>query len=1203
MSDFFQRVSEQVIQRSATGVQPLRTLRFAPLSDTNLPSPLALRQQIAASQPAENPADPAMNGWHLPDPLVPPDSPAASRPIPSFRQMGQAAAASSTILPQATLPSSVADEVEFAENTDDFQAIALQESTLHAEVATPGPLPAREHTADRTPLAFTAPAAEPVTSSANDLARVDAPLPMAPAIAAVDPSSTPAHMAAAPVAQTQESTVDLIRRQPAVGSSETATAEPNRALTAGLNTTPRLNRVQAATATGATDADQPTDAQVASMAYESRLAPSLPAARAATPTAFAAPGTEPIEAEQPSERAAATLPLEKRAIAAEPPVYTPRSDARPATSIQTAAPVPTTPRHTPDQQLAIAVMQAQTVHATRLPEPGIMPSGIEEPSWPAAPLSRPADETFSAQQSDAPADSSVPAQLPSPLASQQPAPIGATPSVGHADAAPGLPVRSVSSMPPAQQTEITLTPAEFEAPTRATASADRQAEPVLAAQQLASQQLASQAVETLSALPDIAQPSSPAAVTPGARADEVPVVPIIRGLSAAQARSPELDATAADVVEPDVTVHQSQLRTVQRQGAESDVALTMAHRPASQMTSQSAVAQPEWRQTEVETALTGEAQVMPVMRSSTSVITPQREPEPPQALLGESGKTTRPVVEQIDMLLPVQPTGEPVTGNGTQVAITAPLAAGHGKEATVMPIVRAVQMPTVQLPTVESTQEPWTPPERVTELPNDQAAAKLPSLQTGVPLIDYAPEIPPAQFAAQPPAITTASSSAARIVEAGVLPVLHKPDSTTVRPAELAPTQEPLVGQPSAIGAAVKEDAGRITDAVRITEPSVLPVVHKQDSATTRSVELESRQEPLSAPGKVSVPVGSQGQAAFIARQSSEATTGSTSLLQTKPLSGSQATTPTIATAAHQAEAKIGPVAQPTLATRATKQALLPLEPISAAMSAPLATTVDAAVLPGPVALPISETAQQKKSRVASVSAPRTEPTHSTPVATVQPTLANQPGKTPGSMGRAEPDLPSAVTQADQVYPAITRIAEVVQPLAAVDQISRSIRPALAPVATPSPATPDTPSSVAGRTERGSGQSSLLLRAENERLISSLAPSTTVLQSTARLLARQHELGLPALDKADPLSDLPPTLAPVHAPVAGIRPREEPYTPSSPAKAQTMTQPLPTIRVTIGRVEVRTTPEAPKPTIVQRQPAQAALSLDAYLKRAKRETR
>ena len=175
--------------------------------------------------------------------------------------------------------------------------------------------------------------------------------------------------------------------------------------------------------------------------------------------------------------------------------------------------------------------------------------------------------------------------------------------------------------------------------------------------------------------------------------------------------------------------------------------------------------------------------------------------------------------------------------------------------------------------------------------------------------------------------------------------------------------------------------------------------------------------------------------------------------------------------------------------------------------------------------------------------------------------------------------------------------------MAAVDQSSRSMRPAVAPVATPSPATPDTPASVAGRTERGSGQSSLLLRIENERLGSSLTPSTTAPQSTARLLVRQHELGLPALDKADPLSDLPPTLAPAHAPGAGIRPREEPYTPSSPAKAPTMTQPLPTIRVTIGRVEVRTTPEAPKPTLAQRQPGQAALSLDAYLKRAKRETR
>ena len=272
-------------------------------------------------------------------------------------------------------------------------------------------------------------------------------------------------------------------------------------------------------------------------------------------------------------------------------------------------------------------------------------------------------------------------------------------------------------------------------------------------------------------------------------------------------------------------------------------------------------------------------------------------------------------------------------------------------------------------------------------------------------------------------------------------------------------------------------------------------------------------------------------------------------------------------------------------------------------MSAPLATRVDAAVLPVPVALPISETAQQKKSSVASVSALRTEPTYSTPVAVVQPTLANQPGKTPGSVGRSEPDLPSAATQAAQVYPAITRAADVVQTLAAVEQSSRSMRPAIAPVAMPNPATPDPPASGAGRTERGGGQSSLLLRIENERQTSSLVPSTTAPPSTARLLVRQHELGLPALDKADPLSDLPPTLAPAHAPVAGIRPREEPYTPSSPAKAQTITQPLPTIRVTIGRVEVRTTPEAPKPTLAQRQPAQAALSLDAYLKRAKRETR
>jgi len=72
-----------------------------------------------------------------------------------------------------------------------------------------------------------------------------------------------------------------------------------------------------------------------------------------------------------------------------------------------------------------------------------------------------------------------------------------------------------------------------------------------------------------------------------------------------------------------------------------------------------------------------------------------------------------------------------------------------------------------------------------------------------------------------------------------------------------------------------------------------------------------------------------------------------------------------------------------------------------------------------------------------------------------------------------------------------------------------------------------------------------------------------------------------------------------------IAPRLDPAALSSSARTQSMTarrlppvvsEALPTIRVTIGRIEVRTTPAPSTPAVRQARPAQPALSLKEYLK-------
>lgn len=92
MSDFFQRLSEQVLQRAAV-VQPLRQLRFSLLPDMNLPSPVTLRQPRGVPEPPANRDAPATAAMRLPTPLVPATDRAANLTIPSFRQMSLATAA------------------------------------------------------------------------------------------------------------------------------------------------------------------------------------------------------------------------------------------------------------------------------------------------------------------------------------------------------------------------------------------------------------------------------------------------------------------------------------------------------------------------------------------------------------------------------------------------------------------------------------------------------------------------------------------------------------------------------------------------------------------------------------------------------------------------------------------------------------------------------------------------------------------------------------------------------------------------------------------------------------------------------------------------------------------------------------------------------------------------------------------------------
>ncbi|MFN8488143.1 MAG: hypothetical protein U0350_11160 [Caldilineaceae bacterium] len=104
MTDFFQRLSEQVLNRAVV-VQPARAARFALMPEINLPTPFSIRQTKAMAPSAGfTTVDEATTTKRFPRPLVAPENAAATGPSFSLQQMGQTIAARGDSVKPRALP-------------------------------------------------------------------------------------------------------------------------------------------------------------------------------------------------------------------------------------------------------------------------------------------------------------------------------------------------------------------------------------------------------------------------------------------------------------------------------------------------------------------------------------------------------------------------------------------------------------------------------------------------------------------------------------------------------------------------------------------------------------------------------------------------------------------------------------------------------------------------------------------------------------------------------------------------------------------------------------------------------------------------------------------------------------------------------------------------------------------------------------------